>query len=230
MFGFENIDVPFEELGDSAANEEIQNEQIETNDLVDKEIEKIEHSIDQIEKGDYDDQFPLVIWQTGSGTQTNMNVNEVICNLVKKNCGISVHPNDDVNKSQYSNDTFPTAMHIASYKMIISQNLPALEKLKLSILRKSEVFADIVKIGRTHLMDATPITLGQEFSIEIYRQQVYDVKRFLTIFFRYFLSFLKLFVKSLLINFYQEYHQHQHHCFLGIDMLSGHLHLLFLMC
>ena len=127
-----------------------------------KEI--IELACNQIETGEFDDHFPLVIWQTGSGTQTNMNINEVISNLVKKNCGISIHPNDDVNKSQSSNDTFPTAMHIAAYKIIVNQVLPALEKLKLSFFRKSEIFADVVKIGRTHLMDATPLTLGQEFS------------------------------------------------------------------
>ena len=127
-----------------------------------KEI--IELACNQIEAGEFDDHFPLVVWQTGSGTQTNMNINEVIANLVKKNCGISIHPNDDVNKSQSSNDTFPTAMHIAAYKAIINQVLPSLEKLKLSFYRKSEMFSDIVKIGRTHLMDATPLTLGQEFS------------------------------------------------------------------
>jgi fumarate hydratase class II len=126
--------------------------------------EVIEVACNQIESGEYDKHFPLVIWQTGSGTQTNMNVNEVISNLVKKNCGFTVHPNDDVNKSQSSNDTFPTAMHIAAYKIVINSILPALEKLKLAFLRKSESFSDIVKIGRTHLMDATPLTLGQEFS------------------------------------------------------------------
>ena len=126
--------------------------------------EVIETACDQIESGAYNNHFPLVIWQTGSGTQTNMNVNEVISNLVKKNCGFNVHPNDDVNKSQSSNDTFPTAMHIAAYKIIINKTLPALEKLKLAFARKSESFSDIVKIGRTHLMDATPLTLGQEFS------------------------------------------------------------------
>ena len=93
-----------------------------------------------------------------------MNVNEVIANLVKQNSGFVIHPNDDVNMSQSSNDTFPTAMHIAAYKMIVDKLLPALEKLKLSLNRKSESFNDIIKIGRTHLMDATPLTLGQEFS------------------------------------------------------------------
>ncbi len=132
--------------------------------LSNEKKEIIELACNQIEAGEFDDHFPLVIWQTGSGTQTNMNINEVIANLVKKNCGITVHPNDDVNKSQSSNDTFPTAMHIAAYKIIVNKVLPALEKLKLSFYRKSELFSDIVKIGRTHLMDATPLTLGQEFS------------------------------------------------------------------
>ncbi len=126
--------------------------------------ELIEIACNQIESGEYDSHFPLVIWQTGSGTQTNMNINEVISNLVNKNSGFHIHPNDDVNKSQSSNDTFPTAMHIAGYKMIVNLTLPALEKLKLAFLRKSESFSEIVKIGRTHLMDATPLTLGQEFS------------------------------------------------------------------
>ena len=126
--------------------------------------ELIEMACDQIASGEYDSHFPLVVWQTGSGTQTNMNVNEVIANLVKKNSGFTVHPNDDVNMSQSSNDTFPTAMHIASYKILINHVIPSLEKLKLSFFRKAESFNDIVKIGRTHLMDATPITLGQEFS------------------------------------------------------------------
>ncbi|MBJ04516.1 MAG: fumarate hydratase, class II [Flavobacteriales bacterium] len=133
-------------------------------DLSKEKKELIELACNQILLGEYDEHFPLVVWQTGSGTQTNMNVNEVISNLVKKNSGFKVHPNDDVNKSQSSNDTFPTAMHIAAYKKIISQTLPSLEKLKLAFVRKSQDFIDIVKIGRTHLMDATPLTLGQEFS------------------------------------------------------------------
>ncbi len=136
----------------------------ELSSLSKEKKEVIEVACNQIESGEYDNHFPLVIWQTGSGTQTNMNVNEVISNLVKKNCGFSVHPNDDVNQSQSSNDTFPTAMHIAAYKILINSTLPALEKLKLAFLRKSEAFSNIVKIGRTHLMDATPLTLGQEFS------------------------------------------------------------------
>ena len=132
--------------------------------LSEEKKEVIELACNQIESGEYNDHFPLVIWQTGSGTQTNMNVNEVIANLVKKNCGFKIHPNDDVNMSQSSNDTFPTAMHIAGYKMIIQKTLPALEKLRLALSRKSDAFSKIVKIGRTHLMDATPITLGQEFA------------------------------------------------------------------
>ena len=126
--------------------------------------ELIEMACNMIEAGELDEHFPLVIWQTGSGTQTNMNLNEVISNVVKKKSGILIHPNDDVNKSQSSNDTFPTAMHMAAYKIIISHILPSLEKLKLSLIRKSKQFSNIVKIGRTHLMDATPLTLGQEFS------------------------------------------------------------------
>ena len=132
--------------------------------LSEEKKEVIEVACEQIESGKYNEHFPLVIWQTGSGTQTNMNVNEVISNLVKKNCGFSIHPNDDINMSQSSNDTFPTAMHIAAYKMIVNKTLPSLEKLKLALFRKSESFVDVVKIGRTHLMDATPITLGQEFA------------------------------------------------------------------
>lgn len=125
---------------------------------------------DEILAGKLSDQFPLVIWQTGSGTQSNMNVNEVISNRAHVNAGgklgekSEVHPNDDVNKSQSSNDTFPTAMHIAAYKKVVETTLPAVEKLRDTLQKKSREFADIVKIGRTHLMDATPITLGQEFS------------------------------------------------------------------
>lgn len=125
---------------------------------------------DEISKGELNDQFPLVIWQTGSGTQSNMNVNEVISNralvLGRGKLGEKspIHPNDDVNKSQSSNDTFPTAMHIAAYKKVVTHTLPAVEKLRDTLLKKSEKFKDVVKIGRTHLMDATPLTLGQEFS------------------------------------------------------------------
>lgn len=125
---------------------------------------------DEILEGKLHDQFPLVIWQTGSGTQSNMNVNEVISNKAHVNNGgilgekSEIHPNDDVNKSQSSNDTFPTAMHIAAYKKVVEHTLPAVEKLRNTLNEKSEAFKNIVKIGRTHLMDATPLTLGQEFS------------------------------------------------------------------
>jgi fumarate hydratase class II len=126
---------------------------------------------DEIITGKLDSEFPLVIWQTGSGTQSNMNLNEVIANrahVLKGNTlgeGTTfIHPNDDVNKSQSSNDTFPTAMHIAAYKMIVETTIPGVEILKNTLKKKSDSFMDIVKIGRTHWMDATPLTLGQEFS------------------------------------------------------------------
>lgn len=126
---------------------------------------------DEILSGSLQDQFPLVIWQTGSGTQSNMNVNEVISNRSHVLQGHPlgegkplVHPNDDVNKSQSSNDTYPTAMHIAAYKALVEITIPGVEKLRDTLRAKSTAFADVVKIGRTHLMDATPLTLGQEFS------------------------------------------------------------------
>ncbi len=126
---------------------------------------------DEIIKGSLDEHFRLVVWQTGSGTQSNMNVNEVISNrshvLLGNELGngkLFVHPNDDVNKSQSSNDTFPTAMNIAATKMLIDNTIPYVRKLKLSLEKKAIAWKDIVKIGRTHLMDATPVTLGQEFS------------------------------------------------------------------
>jgi len=126
---------------------------------------------DEILEGKHDDQFPLVIWQTGSGTQSNMNVNEVIANRAHQLSGKvigegekTLQPNDDVNKSQSSNDTFPTAMHIAGYQKIAEVTLPGLRQLQQSLAAKSREMADVVKIGRTHLMDATPLTLGQEFS------------------------------------------------------------------
>jgi fumarate hydratase class II len=126
---------------------------------------------DEILGGKWDDQFPLVIWQTGSGTQSNMNANEVIAYRSHVLLGGSledekkkIHPNDDVNKSQSSNDTFPTAMHIAAYKMVVEVTIPGVEKLRDILKEKSEQFMDVVKIGRTHFMDATPLTLGQEFS------------------------------------------------------------------
>jgi fumarate hydratase class II len=126
---------------------------------------------DEILEGKLASEFPLVIWQTGSGTQSNMNVNEVIANrshvLQGNKLGVGttfVHPNDDVNKSQSSNDTYPTAMHIAAYKMVSEVTIPGVEKLRDALQLKVEKFKDVVKIGRTHLMDATPLTLGQEFS------------------------------------------------------------------
>ena len=126
---------------------------------------------DEILSGNLDDQFPLVIWQTGSGTQSNMNVNEVITNRahvlegkILDNEKKTLSPNDDVNKSQSSNDTFPTGMHIAAYKMIVEITIPGVRKLRDELNNKAEAFKKIVKIGRTHLMDATPLTLGQEFS------------------------------------------------------------------
>ena len=136
-----------------------------------KKSDAISKVCDEILEGKLDNEFPLVIWQTGSGTQTNMNVNEVISNRAHQILGNKlgkgkklVTPNDDVNKSQSSNDTFPTAMHIATYKLIVENTIPALEDLRSSIGLKVKEFTSIVKIGRTHLMDATPITLGQEFS------------------------------------------------------------------
>ncbi|MEZ4887424.1 MAG: class II fumarate hydratase [Chitinophagales bacterium] len=126
---------------------------------------------DEISSGKLDDQFPLVVWQTGSGTQTNMNVNEVIANRAHVLRGGELtdkdkvlHPNDDVNQSQSSNDTFPTAMHIAAYQLITQNTIPNVTALRDTLRAKAEEFIDIVKIGRTHFMDATPITLGQEFS------------------------------------------------------------------
>ncbi len=126
---------------------------------------------DELLEGKLDDYFPWVVWQTGSGTQSNMNVNEVVAyrGHVLKGGNLNdkdkfLHPNDDVNKSQSSNDTFPTAMHIAAYQMLISTTLPGIEKLRNTLAQKSKAFMHVVKIGRTHFMDATPLTVGQEFS------------------------------------------------------------------
>lgn len=133
--------------------------------------DKIAQVADEIIAGKLDDQFPLVIWQTGSGTQSNMNVNEVIANRAHVlagnklgDGGKTLMPNDDVNKSQSSNDTFPTGMHIACYKMVVERTIPGVEQLRNTLDAKAKEFMDVVKIGRTHLMDATPLTLGQEFS------------------------------------------------------------------
>ena len=125
---------------------------------------------DEILEGKLDEHFPLVVWQTGSGTQSNMNVNEVVANRAIEIMGgeigskSPIHPNDDVNKSQSSNDTFPTGMHIAAVKMIVENTIPKVKKLHATLAAKAETFKEVVKIGRTHLMDATPLTLGQEFS------------------------------------------------------------------
>lgn len=139
--------------------------------LSNDKAEIIAQVCDEILEGKLDDQFPLVIWQTGSGTQSNMNTNEVIAYRGHVLLGgqledekKKIHPNDDVNKSQSSNDTFPTAMHIAAYKMIVETTIPGVKKLRDTLKGKSEKFMDVVKIGRTHFMDATPLTLGQEFS------------------------------------------------------------------
>ncbi len=139
--------------------------------LTDEKTKLIARVCDEIVEGKLDDQFPLVVWQTGSGTQSNMNVNEVVANRAHVLQGNKlgegerlIHPNDDVNKSQSSNDTFPTAMHIAAYKMIMETTIPGVLKLRDTLAVKSKKFMQIVKIGRTHWMDATPLTLGQEFS------------------------------------------------------------------
>jgi fumarate hydratase, class II len=136
----------------------------------DRKASAIIAAADEVLDGKHDDEFPLVVWQTGSGTQTNMNVNEVLANRASellggpRGEGRLIHPNDDVNKSQSSNDVFPTAMHVAAVDAIRHRLLPSLMKLKATLAAKSEAFKDIVKIGRTHLQDATPLTLGQEFS------------------------------------------------------------------
>jgi len=136
----------------------------EKRDLISKVCDEILH-------GKLNDQFPLVIWQTGSGTQSNMNVNEVVSNRAHVLSGgklgeghSSIHPNDDVNKSQSSNDTYPTGMHIAAYKMVVEITIPGVEQLRDTLAKKSVEFMNVVKIGRTHLMDATPLTVGQELS------------------------------------------------------------------
>jgi fumarate hydratase, class II len=137
--------------------------------LPDAKAKAIEAACDEILAGKFDTHFPLVVWQTGSGTQSNMNVNEVVARraselLVNQGSEEKVHPNDEVNMSQSSNDTFPTAMHIASVKKVTGEVLPALELFKETLKKKEQEFDDIIKIGRTHLQDATPLTLGQEIS------------------------------------------------------------------
>ncbi|MBK0392998.1 class II fumarate hydratase [Ramlibacter algicola] len=138
--------------------------------LDDRKASAIIAAADEVLRGEHDDEFPLVVWQTGSGTQTNMNVNEVLANRAsellggERGEGRLVHPNDDVNRSQSSNDVFPTAMHVAAVDAIRNRLLPSLAALRDTFSAKSAAFKDIVKIGRTHLQDATPLTLGQEFS------------------------------------------------------------------
>ncbi len=139
--------------------------------LAEEKRDAIVSVCDEIIEGKLQDQFPLVVWQTGSGTQSNMNVNEVVANRAHVLAGNTLgegdrllNPNDDVNKSQSSNDTFPTAMHIAGYKMLVEKTIPGIIRLRDELKKKCEEMADVVKIGRTHWMDATPLTLGQEFS------------------------------------------------------------------
>jgi len=139
--------------------------------LTREKMDLISKVCDEILESKLDDSFPLVVWQTGSGTQSNMNVNEVVAYRAHVLSGGQLsdkdkilHPNDDVNKSQSSNDTFPTAMHIAAYKMLFEVTIPGVEKLRNTLAQKSKQFMNVVKIGRTHFMDATPLTLGQEFS------------------------------------------------------------------
>lgn len=137
--------------------------------LSEPKMEAIKTVCDEILAGRYDEQFPLAVWQTGSGTQSNMNVNEVVAHLgnkwlSKNGRNEKIHPNDDVNMSQSSNDTFPTAMHISAYKKISEELIPAIRELKSTFQQKEKEFSQMVKIGRTHLQDATPLTLGQEIS------------------------------------------------------------------
>ena len=137
--------------------------------LPDVKKEAIARACDEVMEGKFDAHFPLVVWQTGSGTQSNMNVNEVVAHrgneiLEEQGSDERIHPNDDINMSQSSNDTFPTAMHVAAYEALYKRLLPALEQLKGTLLKKEDAFMEIIKIGRTHLQDATPVTLGQEIS------------------------------------------------------------------
>ncbi|MFP4921134.1 class II fumarate hydratase [Staphylococcus coagulans] len=147
--------------------------------LSDAKKDAIIYACERILKGELDEHFPLVVWQTGSGTQSNMNVNEVVSHvaneyLASKGIDEKIHPNDDVNKSQSSNDTFPTAMHVALYHQVETQLEPAIKRLRDTFYQKEQAFKDIIKIGRTHLQDATPITLGQEVSGWRYMLEVCD--------------------------------------------------------
>lgn len=141
--------------------------------LESEKAEAIVAVCDDIISGKYDEHFPLVVWQTGSGTQSNMNMNEVVANratayLKDKNSEFSIHPNDDVNRSQSSNDTFPTAMHVAAVLAVYKKLLPAIDQLRTTLDEKAKAYQEIVKIGRTHLQDATPLTVGQEISGWVY--------------------------------------------------------------
>lgn len=141
--------------------------------LESEKAEAIAAVCDDIISGKYDEHFPLVVWQTGSGTQSNMNMNEVVANratayLKDKNSEFSIHPNDDVNRSQSSNDTFPTAMHVAAVLAVYKKLLPAIDQLRATLDEKAKAYQEIVKIGRTHLQDATPLTVGQEISGWVY--------------------------------------------------------------
>ncbi|WP_144498476.1 class II fumarate hydratase [Bacillus pumilus] len=141
--------------------------------LESEKAEAIATVCDDIISGKYDEHFPLVVWQTGSGTQSNMNMNEVVANratayLKDKNSEFSIHPNDDVNRSQSSNDTFPTAMHVAAVLAVHKKLLPAIDQLRATLDEKAKAYQEIVKIGRTHLQDATPLTVGQEISGWVY--------------------------------------------------------------
>src|SRR5579885_1985154 len=150
--------------------------------LPEEKARLIIQAAEEVIAGQLDDHFPLRVWQTGSGTQTNMNVNEVISNRAIELAGgvlgskKPVHPNDDVNMSQSSNDTFPTAMHIAAAEELVHLLAPAVRRLRAALEPKARAFADIVKIGRTHLMDAVPLTLGQEFSGYV-EQLAADIRR-----------------------------------------------------
>ncbi|NEP84884.1 MAG: class II fumarate hydratase, partial [Okeania sp. SIO3B3] len=150
--------------------------------LADEKATLISQAADEVIVGKLDDHFPLVVWQTGSGTQTNMNTNEVIANRAIEIAGGElgskkpVHPNDDVNKAQSSNDTFPTGMHIAAAEQIVHHLIPKVKQLRDTLASKADAFADVIKIGRTHLMDAVPLTLGQEFSAYV-QQLDNDLKR-----------------------------------------------------
>ena len=140
------------------------NHDLKPEKMTDEKLAAISQACDEVMSGSLNEHFPLVVWQTGSGTQSNMNVNEVIAHLASEHLGRKIHPNDHVNRSQSSNDTFPTALHVAAVLAVEKGVLPALEKMRECLRAKSERYMDLVKIGRTHLQDAVPLTLGQEIS------------------------------------------------------------------